>query len=124
MSKIWGPLLLGTMERPTDFVDFMYIHSIIILNIYFQGRAMSTVILKKWGNSVGVRIPSSLLKEAHLSIGEPLEIAVNDKGHLTLVPVHDKQHGWEERFNTIADESGADETVCIENDFDDEEWTW
>lgn len=85
---------------------------------------MSTVILKKWGNSVGVRIPSSLLKAAHLSIGESLEIAVNDKGHLTLVPVSDKQHDWEERFNAIADESSAEDDVYIENDFDDEEWTW
>ena len=52
---------------------------------------MQTVSLKKWGNSIGVRIPAALLKEAHLEPGEILEICINEDGALILTPTKQKQ---------------------------------
>lgn len=42
---------------------------------------MKTVI-KKWGNSLGVRIPSLIAQELHLEDGSQVEIARKDDGIL------------------------------------------
>ena len=83
---------------------------------------MSTVILTKWGNSVGVCIPASIIKEAHLAPGTKLEITSDDKSVLTLIPIKNKQQGWLDKFNAVADSEDAH--LDIANDFDADEWTW
>lgn len=94
----------------------MYIH----IKIY-----MSTVILVKWGNSIGVRIPSAIIKEAQLYPGEELEIKTDEKGVLTLIPIKNKQEGWLDKFNAIADNNDDEKKfINIANNFDIDEWTW
>lgn len=39
----------------------------------------------KWGNSLAIRIPKSIADDAHLQLGDPLEIAVAGDG---VVQVH------------------------------------
>lgn len=85
---------------------------------------MSTVVLCKWGNSVGIRIPSAILKEIHLSPGTVLDMTVNKKGGVTLVPLKHQQKGWTEQFNAIADAGDDALLMDVTNTFDDEEWTW
>jgi antitoxin component of MazEF toxin-antitoxin module len=71
-----------------------------------------------------VRIPVSVLKEAHLAPGEILDISINGQGALILVPTQNKQAEWTDRFNAIAD---AEEEGClshISNEFDEDDWTW
>ncbi len=91
--------------------------------IHFWG-AMSIVTLTKWGNSIGIRIPSTIIKEAHLYPGEELEIKADEKGGLTLIPIKNQQEGWLEKFNAIVDSSSEKIHFDIENDFDTDEWTW
>ncbi|MDR3772526.1 MAG: AbrB/MazE/SpoVT family DNA-binding domain-containing protein [Terracidiphilus sp.] len=38
----------------------------------------------KWGNSLAVRIPKPVADDAHLQIGDPLEIAVSADGVLEM----------------------------------------
>jgi antitoxin component of MazEF toxin-antitoxin module len=102
----------------------MDIQCIIILCLYILGIIMSTVTLTKWGNSMGIRIPSNIIKEAHLYPGEELEIKADEKGVLTLIPIKNQQEGWLDKFNAIADDSGEDVHLDINNDFDMDEWTW
>ncbi len=85
---------------------------------------MSKVSLKKWGNSVGVRIPSTLLKEADLEPGEVLEISLIDNGSIVLTPTANKQDGWLEQFNAIADSDKDEQVIDLANQFDKDEWTW
>lgn len=85
---------------------------------------MSTVKLTKWGNSVGIRIPASLMKEAHLVAGEELEMRVNKTGVLTLTPIKNQQEGWLNLFNAAADDPYDKPLLTITNEFDEEEWTW
>ena len=85
---------------------------------------MSTVTLTKWGNSIGIRIPSALMKEAHLYPGEELEIKADKKGGLILSPIKNQQEGWLEKFNTAAKLSDEKVHCDIANDFDTDEWTW
>ena len=85
---------------------------------------MSIVTLTKWGNSIGIRIPSAIIKEAHLSPGEELEIKADKKGVLTLIPIHNQQEGWLEKFNSAADFDDDAVSLDVSNDFDRDEWTW
>ncbi len=85
---------------------------------------MSTVILTKWGNSIGLRIPAAIIKEAHLVSGEELTISVNKKGGVILTPVKNLQAGWVEKFNAIADAKQDISLIDLPNEFDEEEWTW
>ena len=39
--------------------------------------------LQKWGNSLGVRIPSQLASELHLTVNSPIEISIEDE-HLVI----------------------------------------
>ena len=85
---------------------------------------MSTVTLAKWGNSVGIRIPAAIIKEAHLTIGEELRIVASENGVITLIPVTDSQSGWTEAFNAIADAKADTLSIDLPNEFDEDEWTW
>lgn len=85
---------------------------------------MSIVTLTKWGNSIGIRIPSVILREAHLHPGEELEIRADEKGVLTLIPIKNKQEGWLEQFNAVVDNSGEESLLNLGNEFDMDEWTW
>ena len=89
-----------------------------------MARNMSTVILTKWGNSIGIRIPSNIIKEAHLTTGEKLDITVNETGEVILMPVKNRQAGWTEKFNAIADTEQDETLIDLPNAFDEDEWTW
>jgi|CXWL01.1.fsa_nt_gi antitoxin MazE len=43
------------------------------------------VILRKWGNSVGVRLPSSVLKEAHLRENQHVTVIAKE-GTIVITP--------------------------------------
>ncbi len=42
--------------------------------------------LSKWGNSLAIRIPSALLKEASLSEGDSLALDLDSNGSIVLRP--------------------------------------
>jgi len=45
-----------------------------------------TVVIRKWGNSLGVRIPKAVAQSARLGEGTPVEVTVQD-GRVVLKPV-------------------------------------
>jgi antitoxin MazE len=49
-----------------------------------------TVLIKKWGNSAAVRIPSGVLAEAGLEIDQPVQIR-QDRGRIIIEPVRRTQ---------------------------------
>jgi len=42
--------------------------------------------VQRWGNSQGLRLNKQVLDEAHISVGDEVDLAVRD-GVITLVPV-------------------------------------
>ncbi len=46
--------------------------------------------LCKWGNSLAVRIPKSLLESAHLKEGDLFELRVSEDGSIVLRPARNK----------------------------------
>ena len=85
---------------------------------------MSIVKLTKWGNSLGFRVPALILKEANLAQGAELEICTKEAGVIILKQTENKQDGWTEKFNTIADSNSEESLLELTSSFDDEEWTW
>ena len=43
--------------------------------------------IRKWGNSQGIRLAKSLLKEADLEVGDEVQLRV-DEGKVVLEPLH------------------------------------
>ena len=75
------------------------------------------------GNSKGVHIPSSVIRECGL--GSELEMRVED-GVIMLAPVRSAREGWSAAFEKMAAAGGDAPLVpdTLENDFDAEGWTW
>ena len=74
------------------------------------------------GNSKGVIIPSSFMKDLGLTDAVEMEVVENT---LVIRPVSKVREGWEERIVQAAkDDSGKD---CLPDFFKDEkleDWTW
>lgn len=78
----------------------------------------------KIGNSKGVIIPSRFLKK----IGMQSKVEIEEiEGGLFLKPVKKPREGWEKIFSDAikkGQEPEEDHFEGINNDFDQEEWTW
>ena len=61
---------------------------------------------------------------AQLAEGEKLDITVNKKGGVILMPVKNPQAGWTDKFNAIADAEQDETLIDLVNEFDEDEWTW
>ena len=54
--------------------------------MYIQCRYMATTTqLSKWGNSLGLRLPKSVAREAHLDEGDMVQVSV-DNGTIVIRP--------------------------------------
>jgi len=60
---------------------------------------MSEAILniKRWGNSLGVRLPVAVSSEAHLYVDQQVRIMVED-GHVIIIPVTEVPVTLEQRL--------------------------
>jgi antitoxin MazE len=59
--------------------------------------------IKRWGNSLGVRLPATVANEAHLHLDQQVRIEVED-GHVIITPIIDAPITLEQRlenFNPI-----------------------
>lgn len=53
--------------------------------------------IKQWGNSLGVRLPAAVAREAHLHIDQRVRILVED-GRVIITPITDVPFTLEERL--------------------------
>ena len=47
--------------------------------------------IKKWGNSLGVRLPAAVAREAKLHADQRVQITV-EEGRITITPLGESQH--------------------------------
>lgn len=85
---------------------------------------MTQIIIKKWGNSLGVRIPKTILAENNFQEGTHLVIH-SKNGKIILEPQkRNVREGWAEAAQA-AHKNGDDKMMMdFPNEFDQEEWTW
>jgi antitoxin MazE len=54
--------------------------------VYIQCRYMGTITqVAKWGNSLGLRLPKSVAREAQLDVGDTVDVSV-DNGAIVIRP--------------------------------------
>ena len=64
-----------------------------------------TLKVQKWGNSLAIRIPSALAKDAHLREGTPIEIS-GDETKIVLPPRRpQREYSLKERVDRITPEN-------------------
>lgn len=65
-------------------------------------------IIRKWGNSAAIRLPSSLLEAINLRIDQPVELSEQD-GKLVIVPCCSADITLNDLVNNISDDNKHDE---------------
>ena len=60
--------------------------------------------VKKWGNSLGVRIPKSFSTQAGITEGSSIEISI-DGDKITLVPKHNNEYSIDELISRISEDN-------------------
>ena len=80
----------------------MYTHCRNILQFIFKKKVlyMQTTI-KKWGNSLALRIPKLLASDANLKINKTVDISI-DKGSIIITPISEKEYSLEELLKGIS----------------------
>ena len=53
--------------------------------------------IKHWGNSLGVRLPAAVAREAHLHADQRVRVSVED-GRVVIAPLADGMPGLEDRL--------------------------
>ena len=53
--------------------------------------------IKQWGNSLGVRLPAAVAREAHLHVDQRVRVSVQD-GQVVIMPVTDAPLTLEQRL--------------------------
>jgi antitoxin MazE len=88
-----------------------------------EGLAMRAA-LRRLGNSSGVIIPKSLLDEAGVAVGDPMDISLED-GRIVLAPARRAARaGWAAASKALAD-AGDDALVWPEfANSEDETFDW
>ncbi|MDX9975636.1 MAG: AbrB/MazE/SpoVT family DNA-binding domain-containing protein [FCB group bacterium] len=56
--------------------------------------------IQKWGNSLAIRIPAPLAKEAGISEGAPVTIGVSE-GCVVISPIHNPRYSLEELLEGV-----------------------
>ena len=66
--------------------------------------------VKKWGNSLGIRIPQNIAREAQVDYDTPINILV-DNGRIIITPLHQESYTLEELVGGITSENIHGETL-------------
>jgi antitoxin MazE len=76
--------------------------------IYFVYTSIMATKIRKWGNSLAVRIPKSALEQANLKEGSQITIIPSDKD-ISIRPFKNKKQSLKELVDGITDENRHDE---------------
>ena len=79
----------------------------------FGGCSMSTTLnIRHWGNSLGVRLPASIARAAGLSVDQQVEVAVEGE-RIVLTPVRNRTLTLEERLARFDPDRHGGEAMSV-----------
>ena len=79
----------------------------------FEGCSMSTTLnIRHWGNSLGVRLPASIARAAGLSVDQQVEVAV-EGDRIVLTPVRNRTLTLEERLARFDPDRHGGEAMSV-----------
>ncbi|WXT99889.1 MAG: hypothetical protein Ctma_0595 [Catillopecten margaritatus gill symbiont] len=68
--------------------------------------------IKKWGNSLGVRLPAAIVKSAHLHVDQKVSLGVED-GQVVISPVNNPFMSLKERLSRFNEKRDGGEAMKI-----------
>ena len=77
--------------------------------ILYEGK----VVVKKWGNSQGIRIPKEVLESISVSEGDTLQLYIDDSTNSIILKKPKKKLRLEERLELFYNKP-IDEILCTE----------
>ncbi|MDF1588744.1 MAG: AbrB/MazE/SpoVT family DNA-binding domain-containing protein [Gammaproteobacteria bacterium] len=80
-----------------------------------------TLDIKKWGNSLGVRLPAAIAREAHLHSDQRVRISVIDK-QIIITPIVTEQMTLEERLANFNPDIHGGEVMTVSESVGVETW--
>ena len=63
-----------------------------------------TTSIKKWGNSLAVRIPKAIAEQANLEEGVHVSFTISDEGYILLIPEPRKKYTLEDLLTGVTPE--------------------
>ena len=66
------------------------------------------VIVKKWGNSASVRIPSGIMEAAHICLNDAVDVRVED-GRIVIEPIRSSEYQLADLLDRITPQNLHDE---------------
>lgn len=60
--------------------------------------------VKKWGNSLGVRIPKSFSAQAGINDGSDIELQL-EGNKITIVPIHKSEYSLDELLSKVSEDN-------------------
>jgi len=84
---------------------------------------MTEVVLdiKQWGNNLGVRLPSAIVREAHLKAHQSVRLTVID-GQIIITPVDNKPLTLEQRLACFDPKRHSGEAMATSERLGAEQW--
>jgi antitoxin MazE len=63
-----------------------------------------TTFIKKWGNSLAVRIPQAIAKQVDLEEGDCLSFDISEQGNLILIPQRKRKYTLDDLLEGVTGE--------------------
>lgn len=74
----------------------------------------ATLTIQRWGNSLAVRIPAAIAKQAHFEIGTLIAVELQEVG-IAVKPVGPRKLTLDERLKLFDPEKHGGEAMTTEN---------
>jgi len=84
--------------------------------------ATVTLDIKKWGNSLGVRLPAIIARETHLHTDQRVRISIVDKQIIIITPVISEQLTLEQRLASFDPMIHGGEVMSVSKHLGAEKW--
>lgn len=81
----------------------------------------SILSIKRWGNSLGLRLPATVASEAHLYLDQQVRIEVED-GHVIITPITDFPLTLEQRLERFDPARHGGEIMATKDAIGAERW--
>ena len=81
----------------------MYIIVIYILSItHFERKCYMQTKIKKWGNSLALRIPKLFAVDANLKLNKLVDLSINE-GSIIITPIDEKEYSLEKLLEDVTE---------------------
>ena len=77
--------------------------------------------IKRWGNSLGMRLPSAIAKAAHLHLDQRVRLVVEDN-KVVIIPDDNMELTLEQRLDLFDPEQHGGEVMPVDSAIGAEQW--